>query len=255
MPFKYHFIALASAALLSAGASHAADGQAKTTSAATTVEQSMAPAKTNSTVKVMHAEREQLAQKLRAGKTRADLDKILQDNGFRISAINEDKKDYLEYEVVKGQNSYEVQMDFSDGPSHATKIQVEPNMWRADTTKRMLKDANYKHAGALAADPKGRYSDRRYTKGWNDEKDRLEKALPAHLKVTEYKTKLQALGYKVTAVNDREKDYVEYEIAKGDNSYEVQIDLDPATQTAKKIDVTSNLWEAEATDRATDKKS
>lgn len=255
MKFKTHFIALASAALLSTGIAQAADGHTKTMPATKTTEQSVAPAKSTSAMKAMNAEREQLAQKLRAGKTRADLDKILQDNGFRISAINEDKKDYLEYEVVKGQNSYEVQMDFNDGPSHATKIQVEPNMWRADTTKRMLKNANYKHASALVADPEGRYSDRRYMKGWNDEKERLEKALPGHLKVTEYKAKLQALGYKVTAVNDREKDYVEYEIAKGDNSYEVQIDLDPATQTAKKIDVTSNLWEAEATDRATDKKS
>jgi hypothetical protein len=150
MKFKTHFIALASAALLSTGIAQAADGHTKTMPATKTTEQSVAPAKSTSAMKAMNAEREQLAQKLRAGKTRADLDKILQDNGFRISAINEDKKDYLEYEVVKGQNSYEVQMDFSDGPSHATKIQVEPNMWRADTTKRMLKDANYKHAGALS---------------------------------------------------------------------------------------------------------
>ena len=84
------------------------------------------------------------------------------------------------------------------------------------------------------------------------------KALPMALALEAAQTAVTtcaANGYKVTAVNDREKDYVEYEIAKGDNSYEVQIDLDPATQTAKKIDVTSNLWEAEATDRATDKKS
>ena len=97
------------------------------------------------------------------------------------------------------------------------------------------------------------YSDRRYIKGWTDEKDRLEKALPMNLKSADYRSKLEALGYKVTAVNDREKDYVEYEIAKGENSYEVQIDLDARTGMGKKIDVTSNLWEADATDRATDR--
>jgi hypothetical protein len=61
------------------------------------------------------------------------------------------------------------------------------------------------------------------------------------------------MGYKVTAVNDRDKDYVEYEIVKGENSYEVQIDLDPRTGMSRKVDVTSNLWEAEATDKATDR--
>ena len=73
-----------------------------------------------------------------------------------------------------------------------------------------------------------------------------------NLKAAEYKSKLESMGYKVTAVNDREKDYIEYEIAKGENSYEVQIDLDKSTGMAKKVDVTSNLWEAESTDKATE---
>lgn len=34
-----------------------------------------------------------------------------------------------------------------------------------------------------------------------------------------------------------------------DNSYEVQIGLDPTTKLGKEVDVTSNLWEAESTDR------
>jgi hypothetical protein len=32
----------------------------------------------------------------------------------------------------------------------------------------------------------------------------------------------------------------------------VKIDVDPRTRVAKDVDVTSNLWEAESTDRATD---
>jgi hypothetical protein len=117
-----------------------------------------------------------------------------------------------------------------------------------------MKDADYKHAGPIVADKDSRYSDRRYMKDWTDEKDRLEKALPPNMKITDYKSKIEQQGYKITAVNDREKDYVEYEIAKGKNSYEVQIDIDPKTGLGKKIDVTSNLYEADATDKATDKK-
>ena len=77
--------------------------------------------------------------------------------------------------------------------------------------------------------------------------------MPLNLKGADYKAKIEAEGYKVTAVNERDRSNIEYEIVKGDNSYEVQIDLDPATGLAKDIDVSSNLWEAEATDRATDR--
>lgn len=247
MKFKHTLIAIASSTLLLSGVAQAADTKAVNAPAASKMTDRQMVQSGN-----MKSDREQLEQKLRAGKSRADYEKILQDNGYRISAINKDKKDYLEYEVVKGDSSHEVQIDFKDGAAQATKVKVEPNMWKAATTKSMLKDPAYKHSGALVADPESRYSDRNYMKAWTDEKDALEKALPKNLKAAEYKSKLEGMGYKVTAVNDREKDYIEYEIAKGENSYEVQIDLDKSTGVAKKIDVTSNLYEAEATDRATD---
>jgi len=253
-----HLIAIASATLLACGLAQAAGNAATTTAAPATAERPMAP--NDGRVGPMrdpgtNGEPEQLEQKLRAGQNRADYAKILQSNGYRIAAINQDKKDYLEYEVVKGNHSYEVQLDFKDGATRATKVDVAPNLWRAEATKRMMEDVHYKHAGALAADPEGRYSDRSHMRAWTDEKDRLEKALPPNLKVGEYKPRIESMGYQVTAVNEREKDHVEFEIAKGENSYEVQIDVDPKTQMAKDIDVTSNLWEAESTDRATDRAS
>lgn len=247
MKLKYTLIALASSAVLFTGAAQAADTTAPTAVHPTPMTDRMMAQSGN-----MKAEREQLQQKLRTGKSREDYQKILNDNGYRISAINEDKKDYVEYEVVKAGHSYEIQMDFKEGVAQASKIEVEYNMWRADTTKRMMKDEKYQHASPLVADTKGTYSDRRNMKGWTDEKDQLQKSLPLNLKAADYRAKLEGMGYKVTAVNDRDTDFIEYEIAKGVNSYEVQIDLDEGTGMAKKIDVTSNFWEADATERATD---
>ncbi|MEO8740236.1 MAG: hypothetical protein ABI537_11115, partial [Casimicrobiaceae bacterium] len=80
-----------------------------------------------------------LEQKLKAGTDRASYKKIIEDNGYRVSAINADKPDYLEYEIVKGTHSLEVQLDFKDGAKRATGIDVTSNMWRADSTKRMEK--------------------------------------------------------------------------------------------------------------------
>lgn len=265
MQLNRHLIAIASATLLASGLAAA---QTTTATTPATPTKPMAPAAANVPLvapsegmvpkrdrrEAMKGEKDQLEEKLRAGQNRADYAKILESNGYRIATINADKKDNLEYEVVKGDHSYEVQLDFDKGSAKATKIDVATNMWRADATKRMMKDANYKHTGPLVADKDSRNSDRQYMKAWTDEKGRLEKALPPNLKVTDYKSKIEQQGYKITAVNDREKDHVEYEIAKGKNSYEVQIDIDPKTGLGKKIDVTNNLWEAEATDKATDKK-
>lgn len=247
MKFRTTLIAVASSAMLATGLAQAANPAAPATPEARVTDKNMANPDPGSDA------RDALEKKLRSGKNRADYERILKNDGYRIAAINEDKKDYLEYEVVKGKTSYEVQIDFKDGAAQASEIAVQPNLWRADMTKRMLEDPNFQHTAPLVADTQGRYSDRRFMKGWTDEKERLEKALPAKLKASEYRSKLESLGYKVTAVNDKEKDYVEYEIVKGDNSYEVQIDLDPGTGMARDVEVASNWWEAEATERATDR--
>ncbi|MEO8740412.1 MAG: hypothetical protein ABI537_12015 [Casimicrobiaceae bacterium] len=194
-------------------------------------------------------EKDMLEQKLKAGTDRASYKKIIEANGYRVSAINADKPDYLEYEIVKGTHSLEVQLDFKDGAHRATGIDVTSNMWRADSTKRMEKDNSYKSATPMVADPTGKYSDRRYMKEWTSEKERLQAALPPNMKVADYKTKLQQMGYTISSVNDREPDYVEYEIVKGQNSFEVQIDRDPKTQMATKVDVATNVWDAAGTDR------
>ena len=141
-----------------------------------------------------------------------------------------------------------VALALTGGAPRATGVDVTTNMWRAEATKRMEKDNSYKSTTALAVDPTGKHSDRRYMKDWTDEKEKLQAALPPNMKVVDYKKKLQQMGYKISSVNDREPDYVEYEIVKGQNSFEVQIDRDPKTQMATKVAVASNAWDAPGTD-------
>ena len=210
------------------------------------------PLEAGVTGQTMNQEKDQLELKLKSVQTRADYAKALQSSGYRISAINEDKPDYLEYEIVKGNYSYEVQLDFDNGAARATKIDVTNNIWRADSTEKMLKDPQYKAPTALVADPKNNYSDRQHMQSWTNEKDQLEIALAPKQTLDAYKATLKQRGYAITSVNEQKADYVEYEIVKGDNSYEVQIKLDPSTKLAKDVDVTSNLWDAEGTDRAKD---
>ena len=202
------------------------------------------------------SEKEQLENALKAaiGKDRTFARQEVEKHGFRITSVNKDKPDELEYEVVKGTNSYEVQFDF-DKSGMANKVDVSTNMWKADSTKQALKSSDYKYEYPKTVAPgAAAYSDRTRMKAWSGEKEQLEKALMVGQSKAYYPAALTKRGYQVTSVNDNEADYVEYEVIKGDHSYEVQVDFDKGTGKSTKVDVTSNLWENEATDRALDKK-
>ncbi|MGE0313516.1 MAG: hypothetical protein AB7P21_18045 [Lautropia sp.] len=195
------------------------------------------------------ADRDQLENALARAQSRDDYRATIEREGYTISAINDDRPEYLEYEVVKGGRSYEVQLEFDDGARRATDIDVANNLWRADSTERMMEDSNWRPTAPLVADPERRFSDRRYMAGWTTERERLQQTLRPNQDVQAVRTQLEQLGYRITAVNDRDPDYLEYEIVKGDNSYEVQIDVDEATRRATEIDVAANLWEADSTER------
>ncbi len=193
---------------------------------------------------------DRLEEMLKSAQSRDDYRSMLEREGYMISAINADRPEYLEYEVVKGGRSHEVQIEFDDRATKATDIDVTSNMWRADSTKQMMEDSNWRPTAPLAVDPEGRYSDRRYMAGWTSEREQLQQALKPNQDVKAVRQQLEKMGYQITSVNDRDPDYVEYEIVKGDNSYEVQIDVDENTRRATEIDVAANLWETDRTEEA-----
>ena len=199
-------------------------------------------------MKAWSTDKEALEKQLKKGESKAYYTKALTDQGFQITSVNTDKPSEAEYEVVKNGNSYEVQLQF-DNAGKATQVEVSPNVWSADATKAAMSGS----AAVATTAPrytKGNeaYSDRARMKNWTGEKSRIEKALAAGKDKDWYAAELKKLGYQVTSVNDREKDYLEYEIVKGRETYEVQIDLDNAV--GKKFDVTTNMWHSEATEKA-----
>jgi hypothetical protein len=170
--------------------------------------------------------------------------------GWRIAAVNYDRPDYLEYEIIKEKDTYEVQIDFDKNSRKATKVDVAPNIWKTDATERALKDGKrVDYPKATTANP-GRYSDRDRARAARSDEERLEKALKTGEEKPFYRRELEKMGWKVTAVNHDKPEYIEYEIVKGDDSYEVQIDLDTNSRKAVKVDVAPNIWRADATDRA-----
>jgi len=92
------------------------------------------------------------------------------------------------------------------------------------------------------------YSDRDRRAGWEKGKQELERILKPGQDKEAYRRELEKAGWKITSVNYDKPDYVEWEIVKGDQTYEVQVDL--KNNKATKVDVATNMWKAKATEEA-----
>lgn len=190
---------------------------------------------------------DELEKALGVGHDKAHYRQELEKLGYAITAINYDQPDYLEYEIVKGKDTYEVQVDFKDGKSE--KVDVTANLWRADSTVAAMRDSNYKYVYPTAVTPGAeKFSDRARGKQVSGEKERIEKELGTGHERAYYRPALEKLGYQVTSVNDSDANHVEYEILKGEQSYEVLINFEG--DKATKVDVETNVWESERTEKA-----
>ena len=193
---------------------------------------------------------DKLEKALKTGEEKEFYRRELEKLSWQITSINYDKPDYIEYEIVKGDSSYEVQIDFDKNSRKATKVDVTTNVWQTDATENALKTRKkVDYPKKTTANP-ARYSDRDRMKSSKDEEDKLEAALKTGEEKDFYRRALEKMGWKITSVNYDKADYVEYEIVKGDQSYEVQIDFDNNSRKATKVDVAANAWKADATKKA-----
>jgi hypothetical protein len=194
---------------------------------------------------------DKLERALKTGEEKNFYRREIEKMGWMITAVNYDKPDYVEYEIVKGDDSYEVQIDLDKNSHKATKVDVATNIWRTDATENAIKNRDKKVAypNRTTNNPE-RFSDRDRMKTAKDSEDKLEQALKSGEEKAFYRRELEKMGWKVTSVNYDKPDYVEYEIVKGDDSYEVQIDFDKNSRKASKVDVTTNAWKTDATKQA-----
>src|ERR1051325_9719641 len=169
--------------------------------------------------------KEDLVRSLKIGEERGFYRRELERMGFMVTSVNYDKPDYLEYEIVKGKDTYEVQIDF-DKPSHrAKKVDVTTNLYKADTTDRVLNGQKLsdkeRSDKALFHTRNSRFSDRDHKSSWERGKEELISKLKIGEEKEFYRRELGKLGYEVTSVNSDKPEYAEYEIVKGDRTYEV----------------------------------
>lgn len=84
------------------------------------------------------AEKQQLQAALQPGQPKGFYRQELDRLGYKVTSVNKDKPDYAEYEIVKGEKSYELQIDVGQGSGRVKKVAIEPNVWKARSTKQEI---------------------------------------------------------------------------------------------------------------------
>jgi hypothetical protein len=187
----------------------------------------------------------------------------LQQLGYKITSTNYSNPDYLEYEIVKGDQSWEVQIDVDDDTNKATEIDIARNVWQTDATRNALRDAQRlaqaTTAGSAAAVGaatntrrtmplrNNQYSDR--DRANTNQLIRELEALPVGRDREFYKNTLRERGFEITRVNEDDVDELDLEAVKDGNSVQMEVEFDEDTGRSTEVDA-STLWaESESTTR------
>jgi hypothetical protein len=180
----------------------------------------------------------------------------LEDMGYKVTSVNYDKPDYLEYEVVKSDQTWEVQIDVDQDTHRATKVDVVQNLWKTDATKAALEDSKR----VAANEESGYHGDRRAAEMRNNQysdRDRTStsqlvkeiEGLPVGHDKQYYKEALRKHGFNIARVDKDDTDEMMLEAVKDGRSVKVDIGFDEDTGKSTKVDA-SSLWaESEATTR------
>lgn len=212
----------------------------------------------------------QLQKELVPGMTPETYRQKLEQLGYKIAATNYNNPDYLEYEVVKGDQSWEVQIDVDDEARKATEIDIARNVWQTDATQAAIREgqrmARTSTTGAGTATGMGaaaaidasetrrvmpkrnnQYSDR--DRADTDELIRELEALPIGHDKAFYKSTLRQRGYEISKVNKDDADELELEAVKDGNSVQMEVEFDENNGRSTEIDA-DTLWaESESTTR------
>jgi len=181
--------------------------------------------------------------------------KKIEDLGYKITSTNDKKTDYQEYEVVKGDETWEVKINVDENTHKATKVDVASNMWKTDATKQEM-EREKPVAGSTAASSEPRSAAADHNKHntamdstTNDQLISELENLPIERDKQFYKEALRQRGYDIARIDKDEKDELELEAVKNGHSVKMDVEFNENTGKSTKVDA-SSLWaESESTTR------
>jgi hypothetical protein len=191
----------------------------------------------------------ELQRQLQPGQPANAYRKKIEELGYQVTSVNYDEDDYLEYEVVKGDQTYEVQLDVNEDTGRVEAVDIAMNVWRTEATEQALEQN--RAAGrtmATAARRANPYSDR--DRARSEQLISELEALPTGRDKQFYKNELQRRGYEITKVNTDDQDELSLEAVKQGQSVELNVSFDEDSGRSTAIDADSLWMESEATTQA-----
>jgi uncharacterized protein YmfQ (DUF2313 family) len=199
----------------------------------------------------------ELQKKLAPGMAANDYRRKLEKLGYKITATNYNDSDYVEYEVVKGDQTWEVQIDVNEDTRQATSVDIAQNVWKTDATEAALthnRQLERTAAGSTQAERQrarvmrnNQYSDR--DRASVDQMVNELEGLSVGRDKQYYKDALRQRGYEITKINEDDTDVLELEAVKDGRSVQMEVDFDEDTGRSTEVDA-SSLWaESESTTR------
>lgn len=194
--------------------------------------------------------------------------KKLKELGYTISATNYNNPDYIEHEVVKDNQTWEVQIDIDDDTNKATEVDIARNVWQTEATRSLLRESQQMartnpvgvdrmsdiRTSDTATETRrkmalrnNQYSDRDRTN--TDQLIQDLEALPVGRSKEFYKTTLRQRGYEISKINKDDAGELDLEAVKDGNSVQMAVNFDEESGRSTEVDA-SSLWaESESTTR------
>jgi hypothetical protein len=219
-----------------------------------TVMMSAPPSMADQDSELWNQRQAELQKELAPGKASDEYRKKIGELGYQITSTNYNDPDYLEYEIVKGDQTWEVQIAVDDDTHRATKVDIVTNAWKTDATDQAINNnksrvseaeparAESRRAAAVRNNP---YSERDRTT--TDQLVKELEALPTGQDKEFYKDTLKKHGFVISRVDKDDKDELDLEAVKNGRSVKMDIDFNEDTGKSTEVDA-SSLWaESEST--------
>lgn len=178
----------------------------------------------------------ELQKALAPGDSASAYRKAIEDMGYKVTSVNYNDKDYVEYELVKDDQTWEVQIDVNEKTGKATNVDVAMNAWKTDATERALGQKTAKSDPDVRRNP---YSDR--ARVTTSQLIKELEALPVGHEKQYYKDQLKTHGYEITKINTDDTDELTLEAVKKAHSVDLTVSFDENTGKSTSVDA-STLW-------------
>jgi len=195
-------------------------------------------------------EMERLQSDLKGTEKAGELRSKLSEQGYEITSVNANTDNNLEYEIAGNGQSFEVHVAVADG--EINEVTVMSNIWPAKATRRAMATPENKQARVSDFEQVtgDKYRDSRRWPQWTSEREKLESSLKTGQTLGDHEETLEKLGYEITAINDTDVSSREYEVVRGQQTFEIQAEMNKVSKVVSQVSVMPNVWLADATERA-----